>query len=75
MCQPKAYHFTDCHAEVLQRLRENVEINLEGIVSWCVVKSLNFSSYVAWTLFILSMNFTHPLISVITCLPSMHANN
>ena len=37
MCQPKAYHFTDCHAEVLQRLRENVEINLEGIVSWCVV--------------------------------------
>ena len=45
MCQPKAYHFTDCHTEVLQRLRENVEINLEGILPWCVVNHYIPSSY------------------------------
>ena len=75
MCQPKAYHFTDCHTEVLQRLRENVEINLEGILPWCVVNHYIPSSYNydlgchSQTLFILSIHFTRPLMSVVTCSP------
>ena len=75
MCQPKGYHFTDCHAEVLQRLRENVEINLEGTMPWCVVNHYTPSSYNfdlgchSQTLFMLSMHFTRPLMSVVTCSP------
>ena len=28
LCDPSEYHFTDCHSKVLERLKENVELNL-----------------------------------------------
>ena len=50
-CNPASYCFTDCHEDVLERLNENIEINIapQSIFLFCVYEHLYHMSRPLWS--------------------------